>query len=495
MTLADRVSTVVLVMMENRSFDHMLGHLTYDNLVTDINGLERDLTKYNNPYQGGRYIPYPMPGGPLPYDLPHEYNQVPTELAWSPVREQFDMTGFVEAYVEMNGGNPIEQVPPMGFFRAQDVPITSFLAQQFRTCDAWHCPLPTSTQPNRTMAFCGSSPIFDTSSGARLIEPDDVLFEWLDRVPNLRWRVYHDGLSFFALYPRAWRYVLSDHFRDFENYFYDMQTEPLDTGPQVIIVEPSYNDGPHIGPDHPNDNHPPLAIGWGEDFLRRVYQAATVNRERWAKTVLVYYYDEHGGFHDHVPPPMIPYDTRGNPSFAFKNLGPRVPAVIVSPLVSAGSVSHRSFDHTSVLQLLAELFTPGRPYSTEVHDRRRAGIESVSAALDDTVRPNIPEVPPEPIPVASALGSAIAVAPANSLQASFDLAASELIAAYPTETAKKYPELWHWKSAVDALRRTVPPPPEGPPQNATPRDVPTSGPVTSPRGKSKPRKEPRRRPQ
>ena len=71
----------------------------------------------------------------------------------------------------------------------------------------------------------------------------------------MRCRVYHGGLSFFALYPRAWWHVLGEGFRDFEYYFHDMQTEPVEAGSQVIVVEPSYNDGPHIGPDHPNDNH------------------------------------------------------------------------------------------------------------------------------------------------------------------------------------------------------------------------------------------------
>ncbi len=453
--LADRVSTVVLVMLENRSFDHMLGHLTFENLMPGVDGLGQDLTKYENPYKGGSYLPFPMPAGPLAFDLPHEWDYVDKQLAKSVVTEQFDMTGFVEAYAAFNKVEPAQQADPMGFFSSDRVPITSFLARNFCVCDRWHSPLPTSTQPNRTMAFCGSSQIFDTSSTARLIPCDEILFDWLDRA-GVRWRVYHDGLSFFALYPRAWKHVLGDNFRDFESYFHDMQVEPIDSGPQVIIIEPSYNDGPHIGPDHPNDNHPPLAIGWGEDFLRRVYQAATVNSERWGKTVLVYYYDEHGGFYDHVPPPAIGHETNGNPTHAFASLGPRVPAVVVSPLVDAGSVCKALFDHTSVLQLLAELFTPGSAHSAEVDKRRQQGIQSLSLALGDVARADIPKVPADPIQVGSALGSGVTLRPANGLQASFELAASQLMVSYPAETGKKYPDLFHWKAAVDAERRQVP---------------------------------------
>ncbi len=454
--LADRISTVVLVMLENRSFDHMLGHLAYENLVTDVDGLEKDLSKYENPYQGAGYKPFPMAGEPLSSDLPHEWDQVATQLAYSQVTQQFSMNGFVDAYAAFTKTQPVQQADPMGFFTSGKVPITSFLARHFCTCDHWHCPLPTSTQPNRTMAFCGSSQIFDTPPTARLIPSDDILFDWLERA-RVRWRVYHDGLSFFALYPRAWGYVLGENFRDFEYYFHDMQVEPIDSGPQVIIVEPSYNDGPHIGPDHPNDNHPPLAIGWGEDFLRRVYQAATVNPERWGKTVLIYYYDEHGGFYDHVPPPAIGYQTRGHPSHSFESLGPRIPGIVVSPLVNPSSVHHALFDHTSVLQLLAELFTPGRPYSDEVGQRRQQGISSLSIVLGDTPRADIPKVPPDPIQVESALGSGIRLRPANGLQASFELAASQLMVSNPAATGKKYPDLFHWKAAVDAERRQVQP--------------------------------------
>lgn len=362
------------------------------------------------------------------------------------------MTGFVEAYAALTNSEPVQQADPMGFFASTTVPITSFLARNFCVCDQWHAPLPSSTQPNRTIAFCGSSEIFDTSSGPRLISCDDILFDWLERA-HIRWRVYHDGLSFFALYPRAWPYVLSDRFRDFEYYFHDMLTEPIETGPQVIIVEPSYNDGPHIGPDHPNDNHPPLAIGWGEDFLRRVYEAAVTNPNRWRKTALIHYYDEHGGFYDHVPPPDIGYQTNGNPSHTFKSLGVRIPNIIVSPYVDRGSVCHDLFDHTSVLQFLAEVFTPGTPYSREVEERKAKGIKSISVALGDAPRADIPAAPSQQIRVESALGGAVRVRPANDLQASFELAAEKLMTAYPDASAKKYPDLFQWKAAVDAERR------------------------------------------
>jgi phospholipase C len=453
--LADKISTVVLVIMENRSFDHMLGHLKYEGLMPDIDGLDQNLVQYQNLCQGSIFTPFAAQDHQLASDVPHEFDYVATQLAESVVTGNFAMNGFVEAYAKFTNAHPAQQPDPMAFFKAATVPITNFLARNFAVCDRWHAPLPTSTQPNRTMAFCGSSHIFDTSSGPRLITTDDVLFDWLDTA-KVRWRVYHDGLSFFALYTSAWKHLLQDRFRDLEYYFHDMQMEPLDSGPELIIVEPSYNDAPHIGPDHPNDNHPPLAIGWGEDFLRRVYQAATVNPVRWSKTMLIYYYDEHGGFFDHVPPPRIGYETKGNPSHTFSSLGVRVPGIVASPYVQPGSVCHDLFDHTSVLQLLAELFTPGKPFSAEVDQRRQQGINSLSRILHDKPRTDVPKVSAQPIRVESALGAGVRLRPENSMQASFELAVKRLKDSNPIEFGEKYPDLFQWKAAIDAERGDVP---------------------------------------
>jgi phospholipase C len=449
-SLADRVSTVVLVMMENRSFDHMLGHLSLAGLLP-VEGLKNPLTNFKSLYGGSFFCPYPGTDEPMSVDPDHEWDHVATQLHWSDVRQAFDMDGFVESYVDVSKAAPLQQCEVMAYMPSSVVPITSWLAQNFLVCDHWHCPLPSSTQPNRTMAFCGSSEIFDTGS-PRLIPTQDILFDWLNR-NGVNWRCYHDGLSFFALYPRAWDHVLGERFRDFESYFHDMQTESVKDGPQVIVVEPSYYDAPHLGSDHPNDNHPPLAVGWGEEFLRRVYQAASVNPERWAGTVMVYYYDEHGAFYDHVPPPRIPYTTRGNPSHAFDSLGPRIPAVVVSPLVNQGSVSSDLFDHTSVLQLLAERFTPGSAYSPDVAARAAAGIKSLSIALGDSARHDVPLVPSVPIQVRGPLGAAVRLRPSNGMQASFEVAAEQMMVARQAEMQQRYPELFQWKASVDALRR------------------------------------------
>jgi phospholipase C len=225
--------------------------------------------------------------------------------------------------------------------------------------------------------------------------------------------------------------------------------EASSTAPQVIIIEPSYQDAPHIGSDRPNDNHAPLAIGWGEEFLRRTYEAVTSNSKKWESTMMLVYYDEHGGFYDHVPPPRIHFKTTATDPFTFNSAGPRIPAIIASPLVTPGSVCLSQLDHTSVLQMLAERFTPGKPYSLSVKNRSLQGIESLSVALNNSVPWPAPAPPSVPINVKTALGATIATRSTGGLSGAFNLAATELMKKEPAATAKKYPELHLWKKAVD----------------------------------------------
>ncbi len=320
------------------------------------------------------------------------------------------MSGFVEAYANATGVNPPLECDPQCFYSSGQVPITSFVARQFCICDNWFCPLPTSTQPNRTVAFCGHSEIYETKLQA--IPSDGNLFDWLD-ANHISWGVYHDGFTFFALYPGLWPKIFSGNFHPFEQLAVDLKNG---TQPQIIIVEPSYQDAPHVGPDHPNDNHPPVAVSWGEDFLRRTYQAATLNPAVWSNLLMVVYYDEHGGFFDHVAPPGFDNASAGNavppPTTVFSTLGPRVPAILISPWVTPGTVRHELYDHTSVLQLLAEVFTPGAAYSGPVANRAGQGIKSLSMALAAVAMAGLSPAPPaDPIFVQTELGESVANAP------------------------------------------------------------------------------------
>lgn len=448
--MLDNINTIVLLMFENRSFDHMLGHLSY-NKVNDIDGLKEPLDQYVDIYEGTNYSPFRFQNDvELSADLPHEMSYVARQLDKSPANGQYQMDGFVAAYHEFTGASPNPQPDPLGFFDDKHVPITSFLGSAYCVCDRWFAALPTSTQPNRTMAFCGDSSI--DSTRLQLISASGNIFDWMDRA-GVKWRVYHDGLSFFVLYDGLWSHVLGDKFRDYEQLYSDFQSEPDSSFPQVIVVEPTYQDAPHFGSDHPNDNHPPLAVGWGEEFLRRTYEAVTCNPKRWGNTLMVVYYDEHGGFYDHVKPPSIGYTITGGNHTRFDSLGVRIPGILLSPYVAKGSVCHSLFDHTSVLQLLAEKFTPGKPYSATVADRAAKGIKSLSQALVPTPGKAVPVAPQEPIAVKSLLGDSIPVAPKpGTQQDAFEQAARKMMDARPEDTRKKYPELSQWRDMADKIR-------------------------------------------
>jgi phospholipase C len=434
----DSIKTIVLVMLENRSFDHMLGHLTLDDPALPLEGLRAErMAEYSNDHNGSSYPLYPLiHDTQLETDLPHEAVSVAQQMRKSPVTGKYTMHGFVDAFATANPHIPINpQCIPMAYFPSKLVPVTNFLATHFCTCDHWFSPLPTSTQPNRTMAFCGYSPVYKTKT--QLILIDDNLFKWMDG--KVEWRVYHDGFPFFALYPALWSYVLGPRFSRFIKFQADWAKAPAAGDPQVIVIEPCYQDAPHFDGTQPNDNHAPLAVGWGEAFLRQIYQTLISNPERWAGTLMVLYSDEHGGFYDHVPPAPIPDQTTGSEPFSFETTGPRIPALLVSPFVKPGSVCSATLDHTSVLQFLAEKFTPGNIYSQRVDARRKAGVQSISAALDATPNVNPPAAPAAPIVVETPLGKPVN-APSD-MQQSFTAAATQMKAAHPDETLTKFPEL------------------------------------------------------
>lgn len=451
--MLDNIKTIVLLMFENRSFDNMLGHLSYSNINKNVDGLSRPLSQYQNVYNTTGYNPFPIKTDiQLSTDLPHEKEWVTEQINKNTANGKYSMDGFVKAYMEFTGAPPNNKSDPLGFYIQLQVPITSFLASNYCVCDKFFASLPTSTQPNRTMAFCGDTTIDSTKT--QLIDATGNIFDWMEKA-GVKWRVYHDGLSFFVLYNQLWKYVLGENFRDYESLYADFQSEPDDSFPEVIIVEPSYQDAPHFGSDQPNDNHPPLAIGFGEEFLRRTYEAVICNLSRWGNTLMLVYYDEHGGFFDHVPPPPIGYSVAGKGNYHFESLGVRIPAIIISPYVEKGTVNALTFDHTSVLQLLAEKFTPGVPYSATVENRRAAGINSLSASLLTHADTTAPPAPTVQIFAKTALGGSIATTPQGAMAKAFEGAALNMIADNPTGTKAKYPELSQWKDIAQKTRNTI----------------------------------------
>jgi len=204
-------------------------------------------------------------------------------------------------------------------------------------CDHWFSSLPLGTQANRLMAMAGESTLLD-NSGA-LLPDQQLVYDWLTQ-HQISWCAYQSGdfLPFFTLMARlvpeiATSLTLSQiggkgRFRRYSQLKSEWNSS--DTMPNVVFIEPEYTDGPH---DTPNDDHAPTGVQPGQAFLADLYATLISNPARWAKTMLVVTYDEHGGFFDHVPPFEIPITING---VTLPTTGVRVPAFVVSTLRLGG---------------------------------------------------------------------------------------------------------------------------------------------------------------
>ncbi len=437
------VDTIVFLMMENRSFDHMLGHLSLTGRMPDVDGLEAPLTqdKYANPHDGRTFHPFDMRDRRLDSDVPHNREHMPTQLAFSPATGRYEMNGFARGYFEYRPADDTDEPPSMGILPAEDVPISTFFAENYAVCDRWFSSLPTGTPPNKLMSLAGRSRVEDVEF--RIVPSDNLVTDWLTR-RGIRWRFYYDGLPFYALLGRLDVMFDTDLFRPFDQLADDVLNEPDDAFPQVIFVDPAFEAGPLLGGRPRNDDHAPAPVSFGQALQRRLYAGLTGNAERWKKTMLIITYDEHGGFYDHVPPLEIGYSPPDNEYEPYITTGPRVPGLVISPLVSKGRVYSGNLCHTSFLQLVAERFAPGEGgYSHEVNVRADRGIRSLSEVLDlDAPRADIPQAPAfqEP-PFDPGLIGKIPVDPVELL---FDFGARKIAGEEPEQTQVALPELWDW---------------------------------------------------
>jgi phospholipase C len=412
--LRQNIDTIFIVMLENRSFDHVLG--ARDGtvpLLTNTSGMGP-----------GTFDPKVHADAWTNTDLPHGRDDVQTQL-------EAGMRGFVQAYENLiQAPSPVDS-PPMRMCQPSDIPVTTFLADNYCVCTRWHASLPTDTQPNRLMAMSGTTLIDNTHlSITNLLPSQFTILEWLADKSNVADRpsfaIYVDHgfiplLGFpsnFLLMPRLWP-LLTTGANDLSSLAGDMaQWNPTSSDvtkrpPAVVYCEPYYNDLatlPVIGGGHGNCNHAPLPMAFGEAFLKKVYDAVTTANPRvWARSMLVVVYDEHGGFFDHVPPPPMHFappagSTWSKPTTAFETLGVRVPAIVVSPFSQAGSTCTSLFDHTSLLQLVTDRF--GGPDALanfgDAGPRKQNGVRSVVEALADTPRtgapPASPAAPTPPLP-------------------------------------------------------------------------------------------------
>jgi phospholipase C len=428
------IQHVVVLMLENRSFDSMLGRL-YPN-DPDFRGLT--LNEFNNYGNHGfgvwndsgmsaatACIPDPDPG--------EFFTDMDFQLFGTNGRtnDPPPMSGFAENYVTQAKG---AASAVMHYFTPEQVPVISTLAKAFGVSDCWHASAPCQTWPNRFFAHTGTSLGYVDNKAFPIPFRAPSIFNLLEN-QNKTWRVYFHDMPQSILLRDVWS-LATTHYRFFKQFLADASQGTL---PNYSFIEPGYFTD-LFDNFMPNDEHPPHNVVHGEKLIADVYNAVR-NSRCWKSTLLIITYDEHGGCYDHVPPPpAIPPDTNAaKPSaFTFNAYGVRVPAVLVSPYIPPGSKirppenadgSVTPFDHTSIIKTVRELFGLGAALTAR-DDAAPSLIGALSLAAPNNDGPaKIDAILVQPSP--AALSVRAAAAP-NGMQDSLANAAAHLPLSAPT---------------------------------------------------------------
>jgi phospholipase C len=409
----DEIDQFVIVMLENRSFDHMLGYWGLPpwsdaRAAAPVDGVKLDFTCLAP--DGTPCRPFEIQADTLRGDLPHGRGSAWRQMA----RDANDTTVFrMNGFVKESSGTVAAPGQPfcMGYLTPRLIPVTHMLATEFTVCDRWFTPIPTDTHPNRMVAIAGWTP-YDQTQG-QLVDASPTIVDFL-LGRNVDLRIYARRLSFLALSTST----IANAKKVIRKWssLEDEWNQPV-TGPRVTYVEAAYKDLDAVLPNPPaDDDHPPTPVAYGQAFLRNVYRVVRSNDARWRRTLMIVVYDEHGGFADHVPP--LPIDSPPpavNLYPRFVSTGPRVPALLISPWARRLGTSHLHFDHTSILRTLAEKFAPGERRAFRIVDQAsgvdcvfRRKVESLWSALDLGAcrddAPAIPDAPPLPPQIAAAPG-------------------------------------------------------------------------------------------
>ncbi|MBM4281607.1 MAG: alkaline phosphatase family protein [Deltaproteobacteria bacterium] len=358
-----RIKTVVVLMMENRSFDHAFGSLSLVEGRADVDGL---LPTMSNPGPDGSPVfPREADLNCVP-DPPHGWGS--SHAQWNDGRND----GFVAAYAEGDGAEAPYRV--MDFLPASKQTASRALAAEYALCQRWFASVMGPTWPNRFFLLCGSSYGKKSNDflGARVpsifTRLDDAGLGWANYYSNLPFSITLDGMS-----------VQFPEMRKMDRFFDDAAAGQL---PSFCLIDPLYGR---------SDDHPPTHPVAGQVAIQTIYDALRTSPQ-WDECLFVVTYDEHGGFYDHVPPPTVQDDRVDE---GFGQLGFRVPAFVVGPWVKQSAVVDTVFDHTSVYATLAALFdlpplgTRDAAASTLLdvldEDRLRAGTPRPGIALDPIV--------------------------------------------------------------------------------------------------------------
>ena len=351
----DRLQHLVVLMMENRSFDHMLGALNGVGAVNGVGGIDGLTGQESNPDSNGARVRVEAKAryqGQLDPDPDHYFPAVHKQIfAGGAVA---NMQGFVASYFDQQH-NVSQSRKIMYYFKPEQLPVITTLAREFAVFNRWFASIPGPTLCNRAFAHYG------TSFGHVGME----LFYANQQFRSVYERLFAAGVSSKIYYFDQASSTLEilnllqhqpSFFGTFNQFLNDCRNDQL---PSYSFVEPNYTDHEDASGAMwiASDQHPDHHVREGERFIATVYNALRKNPVLWPKSAMLLVYDEHGGIYDHVVPPSVvtdgfvaqPAATGTGQPFLFDRLGVRVPAVLISPWIPKGTVVNgRVFEHASI---------------------------------------------------------------------------------------------------------------------------------------------------
>jgi phospholipase C len=384
---ASGIEHVVVVMMENRSFDHFLGWLP------GAKGKQAGL-RYPNPI-----------GNPVSTwhaNVTNGCNFTDQDHSYEGGRVQYD-NGAMDGFLKDSSND----VYALSYYEAADRPFMSQMALNFTTCDSYFCSILGPTYPNRFFQHtAGTDRLSNTSTTSSL----PTIWDQLNQLGGPTGRYYFSDVPFLALWGQKYL-PIAGHFAQF------LTDAASGTLPNVSFVDPRFEDE---GDGTSNDDHPLADIRAGDSLLSEIFHAVSSGPD-WDSTVLIVNYDEWGGFFDHVAPPRV---TPGVPVGASPTSGVdtdvvggkvltgfRVPAIVASPFTKGSAqrprVAHSLFDHTSVLKLIEWRWglkpLTSRDASTNPGDPGNLAT-ILNFAKPDASVPDLPELAPF-VPESCAVGN------------------------------------------------------------------------------------------
>jgi len=415
------VDHVVILMQENRSFDHYFGS------YKGARGFSDASAAFRQPYPGntsssptGVLLPFhldtTLTNAACTHDITHDW--IPQHQSW----DNGAMDGFVTSRLAIN---PNDAVLSMGYYNRGDLPYYYAVADAFTLCDNYCCSVIGPTDPNRLYAMAASidpdgkngGPLLQTLVSNRPSMFGKLTYTTMPeqlQAKGVSWKIYSSpDISAFGALETDNVLPYFKNFQDSSSVLYknafgpQFPTDFVSDALSGNLPQVSWIVGSVITSDHP-----PSPSLFGENTLAAVVAALTANPAAWAKTVLFATYDENGGFFDHVPPVTAPPGTAGeyitappvpDPSVEGSINGPiglgfRVPMLIVSPFSRGGFISSDLFDHTSVLRFLETRFGAEVP---NLSAWRRATVGDMTSAFNfakpDTSIPSLPS-PVDAIP-------------------------------------------------------------------------------------------------